>query len=77
MTYYEFNPGSKEARDRGCLCPVLDNGHGHGCGRVDQRGIPLFWVDAKCPLHGTQRSTGRGTKTTRRAPPPDPAPGAV
>lgn len=23
-------PGSDKARDKGCSCPVLDNGHGEG-----------------------------------------------
>ncbi len=38
------NPGSDAARDVGCNCPVLDNGHGRGDGP--------FWVRMDCPLHG-------------------------
>jgi hypothetical protein len=46
------NPGSDEAITQGCTCPVLDNGH--GCGRVDANGQPMFWINFKCPLHGPQ-----------------------
>jgi len=38
------NPGSDEALDQGCSCPVMDNGHGKGPGP--------FWVTVDCPLHG-------------------------
>lgn len=42
------NPGSNDAIDAGCTCPVLDNGHGNEeLGRI--RG---FWMRADCPLHG-------------------------
>lgn len=27
------NPGSDEAIDRGCTCPILDNAHGAGISR--------------------------------------------
>jgi len=42
------NPGSNEARARGCTCPVIDNHHG--------RGVPLpggnkFWITGNCPVH--------------------------
>ena len=47
----EPNPGSDEARARGCACPVIDNGHGRGSGRLDDDGKPLFWVMHGCPLH--------------------------
>ena len=40
------NPGSDEALDLGCTCPVLDNGHGRG------RGDGQFWIMEDCPLHG-------------------------
>lgn len=42
------NPGSDKAWEQGCLCPVLDNGHGNEeLGKT--RG---FWITADCPLHG-------------------------
>jgi hypothetical protein len=41
------NPGSDEAIDRGCICPVLDNGRGNPeLGRT--RG---WWITSGCPLH--------------------------
>lgn len=46
------NPGSDEAIKAGCKCPVLDNGHGNGCGRKDTDGTPLFWINATCLIHG-------------------------
>ena len=43
------NPGSDEALDLGCSCPVLDNAHGAGLPYPDG---PVFWVNKDCPLHG-------------------------
>ncbi|KKK63772.1 hypothetical protein LCGC14_2990910 [marine sediment metagenome] len=41
------SPGSEEALDLGCTCPVLDNAHG-----VGYLGIPDVYVYTKdCPLH--------------------------
>lgn len=41
------NPGSNEAVQQGCLCPVLDNRHGDDeLGRT--RG---FWINGGCPVH--------------------------
>lgn len=48
--YHNFTPGSNSALDNGCLCPVLDNGHGQG------RGDGTFWINAECPLHGTNKN---------------------
>lgn len=48
-------PGSPEALERGCECPVTDNGHGKGIhdGRVvNQDGQPIYVFVAGCPLHG-------------------------
>jgi len=41
-----LNPGSKEAQDEGCTCPVLDNNYGKGINGS-------FWMNGDCPLHGT------------------------
>lgn len=41
------NPGTKEALDLGCNCPVLDNGHGRGY--MGQKGVFVWRED--CPLH--------------------------
>jgi hypothetical protein len=48
------NPGSDAAIALGCTCPVLDNGHGHGCGRKGADGQPLFWIRGGCPVHRPQ-----------------------
>lgn len=43
------NPGSKEAREQGCLCPVIDNEHGRGyLGNGERFG---FVINEDCPLH--------------------------
>lgn len=48
-------PGSDEALEQGCMCPVLDNSHGKGAWGypVDEQGRPSYWINAACPLHGT------------------------
>ena len=47
------NPGSKEAQDLGCTCPVLDNEYGKGA-YIDKNGKPEFWITSDCPLHGLE-----------------------
>jgi len=47
------NPGSKEAQDLGCTCPVLDNEYGEGA-YIDKTGEPVFWITSGCPLHGLE-----------------------
>ena len=42
------NPGSDEAGDLGCTCPVLDNSRGQGWMCQGD----LFWIAGDCPLHG-------------------------
>lgn len=39
-------PGSDEALDAGCTCPVLDNTHGKG-----YMELGFFVIAADCPLH--------------------------
>lgn len=41
------NPGSDDALDAGCTCPVLDNGHGRGHHGIEGR----FVIRGGCPLH--------------------------
>lgn len=48
------NPGSDEAIDQGCTCPVLDNGRGRGCGHKGDDGEPLFWINSDCSLHARE-----------------------
>ncbi len=44
----DLRPGSPEALDAGCKCPVLDNAHGAG-----YLGLGKVWVmTMECPLHG-------------------------
>jgi hypothetical protein len=43
------NPGSDEALQCGCTCPVLDNHYGHGV--PDGNGGVNFWYVAGCPVH--------------------------
>ena len=45
------NPGSDEAIEQGCRCPVIDNGHGTGYYTTDN-GVPVFVINETCPLHG-------------------------
>jgi len=46
-----MNPGSKEAQDAGCTCPVVDNHYGEG---VPHNEGPVFWITEGCPLHDTK-----------------------
>lgn len=50
------NPGSDEAKKKGCLCPVLDNSHGKGY--LGMKGT--FVISGGCPLHG------KGAKEAKR-----------
>lgn len=43
-------PGSPAAIDAGCLCPVLDNGHGRGY--MPGPTGPLYVYNEECPVHG-------------------------
>lgn len=48
MRKLNLNPGSTEAIDAGCTCPVLDNAHGRG-----YYGNPnAFIYTDSCPVHG-------------------------
>jgi hypothetical protein len=44
-----LRPGSDDARAAGCVCPVIDNGHGRGCG-VYRGKVVFVWVTS-CPVH--------------------------
>lgn len=47
-------PGSPDAVDAGCLCPVIDNAKGAGYmgGARDEHGNVVYVISADCPLHG-------------------------
>lgn len=51
MTYSHETPtpGSKEAINLGCSCPVEDNHKGKG---IPSATGMLFWMESSCPLHG-------------------------
>lgn len=52
------NPGSKDASAQGCTCPVMDNNHGLGFIVAGKRS---FWMNDKCPLHGSNMVVGAGS----------------
>lgn len=41
------NPGSPEAVQRGCTCPVIDNAHGKGVMGFGRE----WWITDGCPIH--------------------------
>lgn len=43
------NPGSTEAQEKGCTCPVVDNHFGEGI-LID--GEKSWWMTEDCPIHG-------------------------
>lgn len=43
------NPGSKEAQELGCTCPVIDNHYGEGMPTIG--GTPNFWINMDCLIH--------------------------
>jgi hypothetical protein len=49
-------PGSPEAAEAGCTCPIVDNAHGEG---IPYHGETNWWIRAGCPLHGA-RAKRRG-----------------
>jgi len=51
MTEKQPNPGSPEAQEQGCKCPVMDNNNGVGIGPMKD-GTKMFWRSGDCPLHG-------------------------
>lgn len=57
-------PGSKEAIDAGCSCPVLDNRHGLGYPHP-VTGEPVYWINEWCPLHALG-SAGKGEPLTKK-----------
>lgn len=44
-------PGTQEAIDAGCLCPIMDNGHGRGY-RYGPDRVPQYVYVENCPHHG-------------------------
>ena len=50
------NPGSREARERGCCCAVMDNHYGAGIVKGPGE-KPVFWITLPCELHGRAQET--------------------
>ena len=51
------NPGSFEAVEAGCTCPIHDNNYGEGnqnSGGHLHDGLTTFWITAGCPIHDPQ-----------------------
>ena len=46
----EPNPGSQEAVESGCTCPIMDNHHGEG---IPYHGKREWWIASDCPLHSS------------------------
>ena len=55
------NPGTQEARNLGCSCPVLDNGHGKGWmgGVKDDDGETIYVYTIGCPVHAATLRAAR------------------
>ncbi len=52
----QLPPGSDEALDKGCQCPVLDNGHGRG---IIIDGRTEYWINGDCPIHGLNKGQNK------------------
>lgn len=50
-TEFVPTPGSPEAVEKGCKCPVMDNHQGKGF-YMDKANGRMFWMVQDCPLHG-------------------------
>jgi hypothetical protein len=50
------SPGSKEAVEQGCLCPIKDNKYGKGA-MPSRSGEMLYYFSADCPLHKDEYET--------------------
>ncbi len=59
------NPGSQEAINRGCTCPVIDNHHGEGVPMGGGSGVS-FWMNAGCPVHAPGPANVPQSKEPRR-----------
>ncbi len=47
-TVQKPNPGTPEAIELGCSCPVIDNHYGKG---VEMNGEIVYWYSDGCLLH--------------------------
>ena len=44
-------PASRDARRRGCTCPVEENRGGGGWDVADDEQLKGFWIDEECVVH--------------------------
>lgn len=58
--YKPPNPGSDEAIEKGCLCPVIDNAGGAGIPGTENTNNPNFWINELCPLHNPLQARADG-----------------
>lgn len=49
-------PGSNQAIEQGCKCPILDNANGRGYMGVDG----VFVINETCPVHGGKIDNSKG-----------------
>ncbi len=54
-------PGTREAQQGGCICPVMDNDNGAGIPLGD--GQIGYWVSGDCPIHGLHKAPEPETET--------------
>ena len=45
-TWNGLIPGSPQAKDQGCICPILDN---------EEMPDDKKWIDVECPIHGRKK----------------------
>lgn len=57
MDHRELKPGSPDAVNAGCKCPVYDNNHGEG---VFYKGERQHWINGECPVHGIKEGQSDG-----------------
>lgn len=60
------NPGSKEALELGCTCPVWDNYNGGGFIWFGTEGF--FYISEDCPLHAGGNKTDADVKEDKERP---------
>ena len=46
------SPGSLEAINKGCNCPIGGNNYGRGAFNVPQEEASLVFIHLRCPVHG-------------------------
>jgi hypothetical protein len=57
MTERDLNPGSPEAVEQGCTCPVTDNDF---CAGIRSTIGVVVWLTSGCPLHSVFVTTNGG-----------------